>query len=211
MTKAKKLGFFTHGIIPHVYSSKLHISKILDFSNAYQWHKYLWKFFPDCANEKRSFLFRWDNGCQKSIVYLLSKRKPKNLPPFGNWTTKEVLFSFKVGDFFSFQIRVNPVKITCPEGKNSSKRKRVPLVEDKQILSWFEQKSLLHGFKIIREKIHLENPPPIFCHKLHSGKSFHHNVNISGILQVTEEERFLHALTQGIGRGKSLGFGLLLL
>lgn len=217
MTKVKNLGFYTRGVISHMQLEKLSIGnqgdtkKIVDFSNAYEWHRYLWKLFPNRPDEKRSFLFRWDKCSEKNIIYLLSKVKPKILPQWGNWVTKEILFPFKTGDFFSFQIRVNPVKVICPEGKQSRKRKRIPLLEDSQIISWFEKKGLQNGFKIIPKKITLQKSSPIFCHKLQSEKSFHHNVNIVGVLQVTEEELFLQAITQGIGKGKAMGFGLLLL
>lgn len=217
MTKIKNLGFYTHGEILYsqlerlLLESKEDIKNFINFSNAYQWHRYLWKLFPNRPDEKRGFLFRWDNRSEKSIIYLLSQWKPAILPEWGKWTTKEVLLPFQPGDFFSFQIRVNPVKVICPEGKQSSKRKRVPLLEKVQIISWFERKGIENGFRIIPEKIIVEKLSPIFCHKLPSVKSFHHNVNIMGTLQVTNEELFLQGIIEGIGKGKALGFGLLLL
>ena len=217
MIKEKKLGFFTRGVISHAQLEKLSIksnsyeNKIIDFSNAYEWHKYLWRLFPGRPDDKRDFLFRWDNNSDKSVIHLLSKCEPKTLPKLGNWTTKKIFFPFQRGDFFQFQIRINPVKVICPEGKESRKRKRVPLFENSQIVSWFEKKGLQNGFKIFSEKIRLEKSPPIFCYKLKSERSFHHNVDITGILQVVEEDLFLQAITQGIGKGKAIGFGLLLL
>lgn len=217
MTKEKNLGFFTRGVISHAQIGNLSIksnsyhNEIVDFSNAYQWHKYLWQLFPGRPDSKRDFLFRWDNNSNTSVIHLLSPYEPTIPFQLGKWKTKQIFFPFQMGDFFQFQIRVNPVKVICPQGRESRKRKRVPLLENSEIMSWFEKKGVNNGFKIISEKIRIEKSTPVFCYKMKSQKSFHHNVNIGGILQVVEENLFLQAITQGIGKGKAMGFGLLLL
>ncbi len=67
------------------------------------------------------------------------------------------------------------------------------------------------GFCIVEDKP-LEISPMIESHFHKKGQSgYHGGVQFRGILEVTDQERFVDSYHSGIGSAKGFGFGLLLL
>ena len=118
-------------------------------------------------------------------------------------SVKHVIDNIKVGDSLDFSIRINPVisKKTDANAKRGV-RKAVPTHDLKR---WLDNKFIKYGFwadyyfdqKNFRESV--KNGSLI------SIASF----LVSGSLEVLHPDSVRCALTEGIGRGKGLGFGML--
>lgn len=125
------------------------------------------------------------------------------------------LGSLAIGRRFRFRLRANPC--VTREGK------RLGLLRAEEQEAWLQRKGLQHGFllpvlsplypseptegkrvdvrisyeQMLRGKQHSGNPVRIF------------SVQYDGMLNVTDPDKFRHALQTGIGHGKVMGLGLL--
>jgi CRISPR system Cascade subunit CasE len=203
----------------------------------YGWHKRLWDCFPGKPNKERDFLTRIDDLEGRFRLWLLSSDKPER-PGWcrpGDYAISEIAPSFLCHKRYAFDVRVNPVKTVVQKGPNgetplhaNGKRKhgkRVPLVRHEDLHEWIRRKGRIRcrdkdtgvdipgGFTIVEEENRpLEITPMIENHfrkKEHMG--YHGGVQFRGILEVTDQERFIETYYAGIGGAKAFGFGLLLL
>jgi CRISPR system Cascade subunit CasE len=202
----------------------------------YAWHKRLWE---DCfskePNAMRDFLTRIDPLEGMFRVWILSPRKPQRPKwcPKEGYALKKIAPSFLSHRYYAFDLRANPVKTMVrrgPDGKplmrpNGKRRngKRVPLVKQDELRGWIERKGKVRcrdqstgqdvpgGFRIVNEKP-LEISPMVENHFRKNGHSaYHGGVQFRGILEVTDQDKFVETYKSGIGSAKSFGFGLLLI
>lgn len=108
------------------------------------------------------------------------------------------LKKIREGDGFYFKATLNPVKTSC--GKTE------PLTSEEDQLKFLENRSYTNGFKLDQVRITKKGQK-----KFHKGK---HKVNLisadyEGILIVTDKEQMIKTLTEGIGKKKAFGFGLM--
>ncbi len=204
--------------------------------DSYAWHKRLWeRCFPDKPDAKRDFLTRIDQLENAFRLWMLSRTKPERpawCSPHG-FALKEIAASFLTHRYYAFDLRANPVKTIVQRGPNgetllrpNGKRKhgkRVPLVRPEELRTWLIHKGQVRcrdkdtgvdvpgGFCIVEDKP-LEISPMIESHFHKKGQSgYHGGVQFRGILEVTDQERFVDSYHSGIGSAKGFGFGLLLL
>lgn len=205
------------------------IARAEGISDNHVWHKKLWQCYPNAPEVKRDFLTRIDQLEGVFRLWVLSKRKPVRpgwCPPDG-FVLKEIATSFLTHRYYAFDLRVNPVKtivqrgpsgetLLQPNGKRKN-GKRVPLVKTEELHSWIDRKSIAGGFRVVKDKP-LEISPMMVSHfrkkdrntgKEHS--AYHGGVQFRGILEVTDQEKFVETYQSGIGSAKGFGFGLLLL
>lgn len=81
-----------------------------------------------------------------------------------------------------------------------------PQTED-EIYASLERRGEENGFEIVSAAL---TPERFNIGKHHTGQGDMFSVDIRGTLNVTDEERYVHALTGGLGRKRPYGFGLLL-
>lgn len=199
----------------------------------YQEHKLIWNFFEKAKDLDRDFLYRRLDQGRQPIYYILSKRLP--VADFGIWKidTKEYKPIINENKRYAFQLRVNPVVTTKPDGRESKKRKRMDVYTDailknKQLpasqqranreilqetgLKWLENRSQKNGFLVnpleivINSYQHLTGRQDRKKNKISLGV-----IDFSGFLTVTDSVLFQNALLEGIGPAKAFGCGLLLL
>jgi CRISPR system Cascade subunit CasE len=203
--------------------------------DSYAWHKKLWDCYPDTPDAGRNFLTRIDQLERALRLWILARRKPERpswcLPD--SFSLKEIAPSFLSHRHYAFDLRANPVKtivqrgpdgetLLCSNGKRKN-GKRVPLVNSKELQAWLIRKGEVRcrdketgldvpgGFRILEEKP-LEISPMVESHFRKKGQSgYHGGVQFRGILEVTDQEKFIESYYSGIGSAKSFGFGLLLL
>ncbi|MBS3872230.1 MAG: type I-E CRISPR-associated protein Cas6/Cse3/CasE [Firmicutes bacterium] len=131
------------------------------------------------------------------------------------WETRcyqTLLSKLHAGQALRFRLRANPVRSSCIENEGANGRGRVYAhVTVEQQKQWLYSRSEGLGFALDDQTftvVHTE------WKKFRKSRGFGNEVSLriadfEGRLQVTNVELFKHALTQGIGRAKSYGCGLL--
>ncbi len=167
--------------------------------------------------EHAGFLFRVDSTAGRGIVTLVQSAvepnweyafhnamhllaAPPQVKPFEPIFAQEQL---------RFRLRANPTK-RLPAGTPGEKRdgKRVQLFGEEQQLAWLRRQGEQHGFMLIDCRV---SSVETQCSRKAVGPEMRHQaVTFDGLLQVTDPAAFRAALESGIGPGKGLGFGLLL-
>ena len=169
----------------------------------YDWHQAVWKSFPRQDGETRDYLMRIDHQPGGLRCLILSPRIPVRpgwcQPEY--WQTKPIPDAFLSFDRYAFQVRANPVK------KDNKTKRLIPLLSIEDQIRWMERKAALSGFRIQVPGVQVLRAQP---HVL-KDKTYLYSVDFTGILNVTDREKFKQAVAQGIGKGKAFGFGMLVL
>lgn len=197
------------------YASVLHLNrsdiKILNIKDAYALHKAVYGLFEDIRtdDEKKfsisSGIVFVDKGgdFDKRIILILSNRKPHQTPQFGKVQTKPVHASFIEHEHYSFEITLNPSK------RNNQTGKIEPVRGREEIAQWFAERAQISwGFRVHPENLETIKTSVQTFEK--SGQVVTHgSATLKGVLTITDRERFSLSFTQGIGRGRAFGLGLL--
>ncbi len=197
------------------YASVLALSrndiKILNVKDAYALHKVVYGLFDDVRTEADKL-----NNTPSGIVYadkggdfntrrilMLSNRRPHQTPQFGEVQTKPIHANFLSHQRYSFEVTLNPGKRDIHTGKV------VPVRGIEAIETWFKERAPMSwGFNVNPHNLQTEKLSVQTLEK--GGKVITHgSAVLKGTLTVVDRERFSHSFTQGIGRGRAFGFGLL--
>ncbi len=196
------------------------------FRDSYAWHQRIWEAFPGQAKAERDFLTRLDDTGRGFRLLILSPEPPTRPDwcPSDLWQSKTITPDFFQHPSYHFSLLANPTVKLVVRDENGNKKKngkRVPLIHrDDRLIdgknvpgleTWLDRKADLHGFALQPGQSLKINPRPLqqFIKKGSLGK--HAATEFSGILKVTDPEKFLEAATKGIGSAKAFGFGLLCL
>jgi CRISPR system Cascade subunit CasE len=171
-------------------------------TDPYSVHRTVYSLFPKTDEGGRDFLFAdKGGGFNERRILILSKRRP--LPPeYGSIESREIPESFLGYDCYGFEIRLNPVKREKGGGKI------VPVRGRENLLEWFCAKSESWGFAAGRESLQIQSSG-IQSFKKQDGQVTQNAVRFIGTLKVKDRPLFVKSFEEGIGRGKSFGFGLL--
>ena len=190
-----------------------------ELGNLYELHRSLMRSFPDnTSREKAALLYRLDTRREAFStgisILAQSKIKPQwdflaerngyllSSPP----AVKEIHADASLKGAFRFYLRANPTR------RNKETRKLIPLHQEQQLGDWLLKNGKQYGFSFERENLLVRKMPPVAMFKREEGKTLHiqlQAVDFSGILQVTDSEKFVSGWQFGIGRGRSFGCGLL--
>ncbi len=189
--------------------------------DSYSWHQKIWQAFPGRDGEDRFFLTRLDEIDGGLRLLVLSPEAPvrPDWCPEPCWHSKPISESFFKHSTYRFSLVANPTRKVKTE-KNPKNGRRVPLVsrEDKVVdgktvpglLSWLARKGEQHGFTFDPDRTKTApRPRQLFIKKGAAGT--HTATEFSGILTVTDPEKFHHAARNGVGSAKAFGFGMLCL
>ncbi len=172
-------------------------------SDAYAWHKMLWKSFPGRDGQNRHFLYRIDDAGHHFKLLMLSETLPAAID-FRQWHSKTIPPSFLTHQFYRFQIKANPTM------RRSSDRRRLGIYSEKKLHQWMMNKAGQNGFAIDEQSLIIGSPmDEVFIRNRVRGK--HVSVEFTGMLQVTDKIKFKHAFENGMGSAKSFGYGMLML
>lgn len=196
------------------YASVLRLSRadmnILSIKDAYSVHKVVYGLFEDTRSNAQkqastsSGIVYADKGGDFNTrqVLILSNRKPHQTPQFGAVQTKTVSRDFLEHSNYTFEVMLNPGKRDKQTGKV------IPVRGRENILQWFKERAPAWGFRV--------NPQGLEAARLgvqifeKSGTTITHgSATLKGEFTVTSRDRFILSFTQGIGRGRAFGFGLL--
>jgi len=173
--------------------------------------------FPDKEDKDRKL---WRQDCLYGNLYLLLLSPEK--PDFSHFAhqfcsdgiegeTKDylpLLKSIRAGTKYGFRLRANP---THSISKGLSERGKVyshVTVEQKK--DWLMKKAVMFGFTLNDHLFDVVGVDHLRFWRSNKERSVELGVAIyEGELEVTDSELFRQALTQGIGRAKAYGCGLL--
>ncbi|RHX83882.1 type I-E CRISPR-associated protein Cas6/Cse3/CasE [Leptospira stimsonii] len=104
-------------------------------------------------------------------------------------------------------------KTVTKEQRENLKSKKVGIYLENDQLEWIHKKALDNGFSLLEVMIEKESDSSASKTKRSDLPSIPkiHTVTFSGILRITDPEKFKIAYTKGIGSGKAFGCGMLLL
>jgi len=192
-----------------------------ELANPYQLHRTLMKGFPESLPADERVLHRLDvdprSGEVTVLVQSLYEPNWQPLVKAGNGhylrtpppPPKKFDPMLKAGRRLRFRLRANPTVKTRSE-RNPSKKTRVPLKKEEQQTEWLDRKAAQHGFRVVQVQVAKLGDQTGRIKREEESHTLHiYTVQFDGILQVTDPERFNHALRHGIGPAKSFGCGLL--
>ena len=202
--------------------------------NEYVYHKELWKTFEEDKEASRTFIFRQEDNPQTSfpMFYVVSQNKPINNTDILRISAiKEYNPQIAEAERLSFTIRINPViskkqqqrknsikydvwRNAIHEGKeNGLKNRELNEFAQNETKNWLLQKSEDMGFTLNENEFTVEQNRTIRFKKHPNSKTEikYGTVEFSGILTVTNIDRFKTTLFEGIGRSKAFGCGLMLI
>ena len=191
-----------------MFLSKVH----LDWKstrNPYDWHRALWRLFPDQAQEKRGFLFRVEQQRpgQGALILLQSSAAPNPYDEEVRVVAEPKrldLSELPRGMSLRFRLTANVIK-TIRDSKEPERPVRVPLIKEEQQVEWLTRK--LADSAGIETVTMTANPPLFFKRKGQPGKLV--TATFDGCLQVFDPQAFRVLMESGIGAAKSFGCGLL--
>lgn len=197
------------------YASVLTLSRAdtraLNIKDAYSLHKVVYGLFEDIRSdaEKKasvpSGITYADKGgdFNSRQILMLSKRKPHQTPQFGKVKTKNIHEGFLASKRYAFEVTINPCK------RDNKTGQIMPIRGRKDIDEWFKDRAPKSwGFSVNPENLQTMQTSVQAFEK--SGKRITHgSATLKGELTVIDQERFTQSFTNGIGRGRAFGFGLL--
>jgi CRISPR system Cascade subunit CasE len=186
-----------------------------DLADPYQMHATLSRAFsePESKCAAGEFLWRQEAwvghyGRFRLLVQSRSRAKWEHLPH--SWLERKPREGISVvdslspgsnleGSLYRFRLRANPS--ICKNGK------RIGLMKQVEYDAWLIRQGTQHGFQVLSS---CPSQELLVTARQHSGNSISaFTVLFDGVLAVVDPHRFLNALSNGIGRAKALGLGLL--
>ena len=191
-------------------------STMVALANPQQFHGAVEQAF---LGERRRRLWRLDQLGDRLYLLLLSEDVPDLQQIAGQFGTGELpetkeygplLKRVQAGTIWRFRLTANPTK-SVHDPKNPAKRGRVCA----HITTEFQEKWLMeqaekHGFRLDLDGFTVVQSQWRRFQKEHRGRPIVLlSVTYEGVLEVTDAEKFRQMLTEGIGRGKAYGLGLM--
>lgn len=186
----------------------------LKIKDIYGLHKAVYSLFPDVRSveEKQGstpsgFIYADQGGDYKSRkILLLSDRQPiaKIQGEYGEVQSKPISAEFLQYDTYRFKVTVNPTR------RDSASRKLVPVKGREAIAEWFtERAEQSWGFKVVPSQLQVDSTDVLQFKDKEQRSITLAQAKIQGVLQVADRKNFIQSFSQGIGRGRAFGCGLL--
>ncbi len=177
----------------------------------YEMHRTISRAFGHDLSDER-ILYRVDEDRRTGVptVLVQSQTKPdwSALPGDGYLlepaASKPIDPGFSEGELLSFRLRANPVR------RDNDTGKRLGLLQEAEQREWLDRKGERNGFRVVRCHVIPEGLRKFEKRRSGSQRNITLlSVRFEGLLQVTDPDALLGAMTDGIGPAKAFGFGLL--
>lgn len=199
--------------------------------NPYEVHAMVWRIFSDGSKKKRDFLYRLEQREHTPLIYAISEADPVDLDGIWDIEQKDYQPALKTGQRLGFSLRANPVRTKRDEKGNQQRHDVVmdakhrlkvsgcppearpleSMLVQKEGYSWLASRSERLGFSVEEGMVRGDG---YYRHRFEkrNGKKdvVISTIDFTGILTVTDPDRFEETLYTGVGPAKSFGCGLLL-
>ncbi|AXQ78447.1 type I-E CRISPR-associated protein Cas6/Cse3/CasE [Streptococcus chenjunshii] len=193
--------------------------KIKDLRNIESYHGWVEQSFPDEIKQeiRTRKLWRIDQLQGKQYLIIVSQEKPnlKQLEKYGvknSAQTKDYdhfLNSLKEGERMRFRLVLNPVISRTSKDNNHKRGVLMPHVTVKHQMEYLMNRSMKNGFALRDDDFSIVERGYEVFNKTHSKSIRLIKAVYEGILIVNDVELFKKVLTEGIGKKKAYGFGLM--
>ncbi len=199
--------------------------------NPYEVHAMVWRIFSDGSKKERDFLYRMEMQERTPLIYAVSEADPVDLDGIWHVEQKDYCPALKPGQRLGFSLRANPIR-TKRDEKGQQKRHDV-VMDAKRLLkesgcppaarppesvlvqkegySWLASRCENLGFSMEEGMVRADG------YHQHRFRKWNGKMNVAistidftGVLTVTDPDRFEETLYTGVGSAKSFGCGLLL-
>lgn len=187
-------------------------------------HRLLWSLYSDGPARQRDFLWRQTRAGE---FLMLGTRAPVDTHGLFELEHKDFVAELASGDRLGFNLRANATVShptargqrgvrhdvvmnalhALPQGTRAESRHAAMQVAGRD---WLVRQGETHGFALCGDTVVDGYDRVVMARQI--GKPAVFGVlDMSGVLEVTDPERFLTKLAQGFGRGKAFGCGLMLI
>lgn len=199
--------------------------------DVYAIHQILWRLFPDDPDAERDFLFRQEIDHGWPFFYMVSRRRPQGIRGSVQVETKPYQPRLSNGQRLAFSLRANPV-ITKKTGDAVRRVRHDVVMNAKHDMAaassgvidfspgeiqysagskWLYDRADRHGFSFDPSLLRVYGYQQ---RRIKGGKQKNKIqfsvLDYNGILAITDAKSFYQTLTDGIGRAKAFGCGLML-
>ena len=191
--------------------------KVRDLTHLGAFHNWIESSFPEemTANIRSRKLWRIDKLKGKDYLLIVSDKKPDldSLEKYGVPGSAETksydkfLNAVEEGQLYRFRVTLNPVK-SLSQGPGRRGRV-VPEITAEQQLLFLESRADKLGFELVPGKYQILERCWVPFKKQGQKAIQLSKVTYEGLLSVADKEVFYHTLTEGIGKKKAYGFGLM--
>lgn len=199
-------------------ASVLHLDraaiKSLRITDPYSLHRVVYGLYSDVRDERAKLASQpsgilWaDRGgdFQGRKILLLSNRMPADSTEegHGHVQSKPISDGLLKHDNYRFKVVVNPVR------RDSASGKLLPVKGREAVADWFSERAKSSwGFVVLPEQLQVDRIEVLQFKDKDQRHVTLAQAHVQGQLQVTDRQQFRHAFSNGIGKGRSFGCGLL--
>ena len=199
-------------------ASALHLDreavKALRVTDAYSLHRVVYSLYEDVRNCEQKI-----NSTPSGILYadqggdvrgrkilMLANREPRSMVDgrYGKVHRKSISGDFLEHQKYRFQIIVNPTR------RDSASRKLMVVRGRNEVASWFSDRATSSwGFSVSQQHLQVNKIEVLQFKDKEKRNVTICQAHIQGFLYVTDSEVFANSFTQGVGRARAYGCGLL--
>lgn len=188
--------------------------KALKITDPYSIHRVVYSLFDDVRSEQQkqqstaSGILYADQGGDYAgrRILLLSNRPPK--ASIENQVveimSKPISDSFLQHPQYRFKVVINPTR------RDNRTRKLVPMCGREAVCDWFvERAQQSWGFEVSAAHLQVDAINVLQFKDKQQRHITLAQAQVQGVLQVADRQKFIQSFTEGIGRGRAFGCGLL--
>jgi CRISPR system Cascade subunit CasE len=177
-------------------------------------HRVVYSLYPDVRDtaskvegERSGFLYADQGGdFYGRKILLLSDREPADRinEKYGQVYSKRIPDGFLDHDCYRFKVIVNPT------WRDSATRKLLPVKGRESVADWFSERAInAWGFQVTEPNLQVDAINVLQFKDKQQRVITLAQAHLQGLMKVTDPMRFQQSFTNGIGRGRSFGCGLL--
>lgn len=201
-----------------MFASVLHLDrgavKALRITDPYSLHRVVYSLYEDVRDSDQkqgsvtSGILYADQGgnYHGRKILMLANREP--LPQVnsehGEVRSKLISEDFLDHHQYRFKVVVNPTR------RDSTSRKLVAVRGREAVAQWFAERATgSWGFEVVSQHLQVDKIEVLQFKDKHQQPITIAQAHVQGLLRVTDKDQFVRSFTQGIGRARAYGCGLL--
>lgn len=199
-------------------ASVLHLDRLsvkaLRITDAYSLHRVIYSLYQDIRDEAEKLtstasgiLYADQGGDHRGRkILMLANREPKEKVDgqYGEVLSKPIPESFLEHEQYRFKVIVNPTR------RDSASRRLVAVRGRENVAQWFAERAYASwGFEVSSQQLQVDKIEVLQFKDKNQRQVVIGQAHVQGLLRITDKAQFSNSFTQGIGRGRAYGCGLL--